>query len=263
MSLSRSAAVTRHEFRLLRADATSLISLLFMPLIMIAFLKPLARLALRGDNPGANGSEFTVPAMATMFAFFLIAVVGFSFLNDRELGTFDRLRASQATSGDMLIGKVVPGFCLALAQQALLFGMGFLVFGLRPEGSVFALALVVVALCVCLTGLGVLVASLFKTNQQLNAFANIGTMVLAGISGAFVPLALLPGWARTFAPISPQYWALRGYRSVILEDGGISAVLLPIAVLVGISIVAGIVALRRLRVDETIVRVSVPAAATS
>jgi len=263
MSWSRSAAVMRHELRVLRADGVSLISLVIMPLVMIAFLKPLARLALTEDNPGANGSEFTVPAMATMFAFFLIGMIGFSFLNDRQLGTWERLRASQATGAELVVGKVLPAFGLTAFQQAALFGLGMLVFGLRPEGSLVALAAVVLALCLCLTGLGVLIATIFKTNQQLNAFSNIGTMVLAGISGAFVPLELLPSWARTIAPISPQYWALRGYRSVILDGGGIADVLLPIAVLVAIAAVGALLALTRLRVDEPTVRVSAAAMASS
>ena len=261
MSWSRSAAVTRHEFRLLRADAGGLISLVLMPLIMIAFLKPLARLALTDSNPQANGSEFTVPAMATMFAFFLVAMIGFSFLNERQLGTWERLRASQASSADILMGKVIPSFTLAVVQQTVLFAFGMSVFGLRPKGPVVALAGVVLALCVCLTALGVLIAALFKTNQQLNAFANIATMVLAGVSGAFVPLELLPSWARAVAPISPQYWALRGYRSVILDGEGLGAVALPIGVLLAISAGAALLALTRLRFDEPTVRVKAAPAA--
>jgi ABC-2 type transport system permease protein len=254
MSWSRSAAICRHEFRLLRADAASLLSLVLMPLIMIAFLRPLARLALNDDHPGANGSEFTVPAMATMFAFFLVAMIGFSFLNERQLGTWERLRASQATSAEILVGKVIPAFALAVFQQTALFSLGFAIFGLRAKGSVIGLALVVLALCVCLTSMGVLIAAIFKSNQQLNAFANIMTMVLAGVSGAFVPIDLLPSWARTIAPISPQYWALRGYRSVILDGEGLGSVLLPIGVLLLFGAVCGVLAAMRLRFDEDTAR---------
>ena len=256
MSWSRSWAVARHEFRVLRVDAASLASLIVMPLVMIAFLKPLARLALTQENPEANGAEFTVPAMATMFAFFLVGMIGFSFLTDRQLGTWERLRASQATSAELLIGKVIPSFTLAAIQQSTLFGLGMLLFDLRPEGSVLALACVVTAFCVCLTGLGVLIASLFKSSQQLNAFSNIFAMLLSGISGAFVPISLLPSWARTVAPISPQYWALRGYRAVILDGGSFGAIALPVGVLLGVALVAGILGTMRFSFDEPSVRVA-------
>lgn len=255
MSWSRSWAIARHELRLMRVDAASLASLVVMPLVMIAFLKPLARLALTQENPNANGAEFTVPAMATMFAFFLVGMIGFSFLTDRQLGTWERLRASQATSAEMLVGKIVPSFALAAIQQAALFGLGMLVFDLRPAGSVLALVCVVAAFCVCLTGLGVLIAALFKSAQQLNAFSNIFAMILAGVSGAFVPLSLLPAWARTVAPISPQYWALRGYRAVILDGGSFGAVALPVAVLLAVAVAAAILGTLRFEFDEPTVRV--------
>lgn len=255
MSWSRSWAIARHEFRVMWVDAASLASLVVMPLVMIAFLKPLARLALTQDNPDANGAEFTVPAMATMFAFFLVGMIGFSFLMDRQQGTWERLRASQATSAELLIGKVVPSFALAAVQQAALFGLGMLLFDLRPAGSVLALVCVVAAFCVCLTGLGVLIAALFKSSQQLNAFSNIFAMILAGISGAFVPLSLLPSWARTIAPISPQYWALRGYRAVILDGGSFGAIALPVAILLAVALAAAILGTLRFEFDEPTVRV--------
>lgn len=254
MSLSRSAALWRHELRAIRSDTASLLSLTLMPLIMIAFLKPLARMALVGEHANANGAEFSVPAMATMFAFFLVGYVGFSFLFERQVGTWDRLRASPATNAEIMIGKVVPAFGLSMFQQAVLFGVGIGVFGLRPKGSLLALAAVVVTLCACLTALGVLLASVFKTNQQMNAFANLGAMLLAGISGAFVPLELLPRWARALAPIAPQYWALRGYRAVILDGGGLTSVAAPIVVLAAIGVVAAMLALARFRFDEPEVR---------
>lgn len=250
MSFTRSAALWRHEARVWRSDMASLLSLVLMPLIMILFLKPFAQLALQNEHAGANGSEFTVPAMATMFAFFLVGIMGFTFFNERQQGTWERLRASPATNAEIMSGKVVPALCLAAIQQAVLFGAGYALFGLRPSGSWLALALVVLVLCVCLTALGVLLASIFKSAQQLNAFTNLGTMLLAGVSGAFVPIELLPGWARAVSPIAPQYWALRGYRSVILEGGGVPAVLLPIAVLGGIAVAASVLALLRFRFDE-------------
>lgn len=250
MSWSRSAAVIRHEMRLYLADATSLSSLVVMPLIMIAFLRPLARLALTDRHPGANGSEFTVPAMATMFAFFLVSFIGFSFLNDRTLRTWDRLRASPASNADLMVGKIVPAFVLAFGQQVFIFGMGALLFGLRVRGSVIGLGLVVVVLCLSLTAFGVLLAAVFRTNQQLNAFANLSTFLLAGISGALVPLEVLPAWARAVAPVSPQYWALRAYRSMILEGEGIGAVALPCAVLIGVGVIAAALAMWRFSFDE-------------
>jgi ABC-2 type transport system permease protein len=232
------------------ADRGSLVSLTLMPLVMMAFFKPLARLALTSENPTANGSEYTVPAMTTMFAFFLVGFVGFAFFAEHQWNTWERLRASQASNAEILVGKIVPALVLCLVQQLVLFGAGFALFGLHVRGSLLGVLLVSVALAVCLVSVGVLLAAVLKTQQQLNAISNLGSMVLAGISGALVPLSILPGWARTIAPIAPQYWAMRGFRAVILDGQGLAAVALPVTVLLGLAAVAAVLALRRFRFDE-------------
>jgi ABC-2 type transport system permease protein len=247
---SRSAAIMRHEVRVLKSDSASFVTLTLMPIVMMAFFKPLARLALQRTDPGANGSEYTVPAMSTMFAFFLVAFVGFSFFAEHRWNTWERLRASQANNREILLGKVVPGIGLSVIQQTVLFGAGYVLLGFRVSGSVVGLVLVVLSLAVCLVAVGVLMAAVLRTEQQMNALGNLGAMILAGISGALVPLALLPGWAQTVAPIAPQYWAMRGFRSVILEGQGLSSVLLPVGVLLAFAVGAGALALARFRFDE-------------
>ena len=256
MSLSRSAALVRHELRVMMGDKESIVVLMVMPLIMMAFFKPVARLALVGNDPTANGSEFTVPGMTTMFAFFLVGFIGFSFFAERQWNTWERLRASPATNAEILVGKVVPAIMMCLVQQITLFSAGYVLLGMRVRGSVLGVVLVSLALTMCLVSVGVLMAALLRTQQQLNAINNLGAMILAGISGALVPLSVLPAWARSVAPIAPQYWAMRGFRSTILDGGGVSSVLLPVAVLLAIGAACGTIALLRLRFDDVEVHAS-------
>ena len=256
MSPSRSAALIRHELRVMWSDKEALIVLTAMPVVMMAFFKPVARLALAAENPSANGSELTVPGMATMFAFFLVGFIGFSFFAEHQWNTWERLRASSATNVEILAGKVVPAMLLCTCQQAALFTVGVVVFGLRVQGSVVGVVLVSLALTLCLVAIGVLMAAVMKTQQQLNAVSNLGAMVLAGISGALVPLSVLPGWARSVAPVAPQYWAMRGFRSTILDGGGVSSVLLPVGMLLAFGVVAGGLALLRFRFDDVDVHAS-------
>jgi ABC-2 type transport system permease protein len=98
--------------------------------------------------------------------------------------------------------------------------------------------------------LGVLLAAWARTAQQLNVLANVGTTALAGIGGALVPLTTLPGWAQTVAPATPSYWAMQGFRTVILDGGGVTDVLVPVGVLIGFAAAFGVVASVRFRFDE-------------
>jgi ABC-2 type transport system permease protein len=87
--------------------------------------------------------------------------------------------------------------------------------------------------------------------QQVNVVQNIGAMVFAGLGGALAPVSVLPTWMATLAPALPSYWAMRGYRAVILQGGGLSEVLLPTTVLLGFAAGFVAVALFRFRFEES------------
>lgn len=251
MSPRRSLAIARHEVRVILSDWTSLLTLILMPVVMMAFLKPIARIALnQAGNSGANGAEFAVPGMTVLFAFFLVSFVGFLFFSEHRQNTWERLRASPARNSEIMVGKVLPAFGLCLFQQTVLFTLGFTMFGLRVPGSMLGIVAIVVAFAICLTSVGLLLAAVLRTEQQLNLVGNLGAMVLAGLSGALVPITVLPAWARTIAPVAPQYWAMRGFRSLILDAEGFEAVLVPVAVLLGLAAVIAVAALLRFRFDE-------------
>ena len=86
--------------------------------------------------------------------------------------------------------------------------------------------------------------------------SNLGAMVLAGISGAARPAQRAAGVGPPVAPAAPQYWAMRGFRSTILDGGGVSSVLLPVGVLLAFGVVAGGLALLRFRFDDVEVHAS-------
>jgi ABC-2 type transport system permease protein len=75
-------------------------------------------------------------------------------------------------------------------------------------------------------------------------------VLFGAIGGALVPLAVLPEWAKKIAPITPTYWAMRGFRSVILDGQSFGAMVAPIAALAAMSAVFAVIALRRLRFDD-------------
>ena len=160
-------------------------------------------------------------------------------------------RASRATSLEIVLGKSLPRVALVVAQYLLLLVAGVLVFDLHIRGDALALAPLVVAFSVCLVLLGVCVTAICRTAQQASAFAYLGMVLFGAIGGAFVPFSFLPSWAQVVAPVTPTYWVMRGSRSVVLDGRGIGAIALPSVVLVGMSAAFAIVALRRLRFDET------------
>jgi ABC-2 type transport system permease protein len=244
-SLRRSAAFCGHEFRLLWRDGGALLQLLIIPGAMIIFLEPLFR------APGVSGAQQVVPGLSVVFALFLIGYIGFGVFREHGFGTWERLRASPASPLEIMVAKVVPSIVVALVQQVALFAAGFVLLDLVVAGSLLGLVAVGVALSLCLVAFGILCAAWLRSSQQLNALSGVAAMLLGGLGGGFAPVAMLPAWVQAVAPLTPGYWAVRGYRDVIVDGAGLAGVLLPVGILLAFAVGATALALRRFRIDET------------
>ncbi|MFI9202523.1 ABC transporter permease [Streptomyces sp. NPDC053048] len=231
-ALGRIGALVRQDLRLLRRDLAPLIIRTVMPLLIMGFMQPLFRAALRADDVrDANGAEQGVPGMAVMFLFFLVTVVGFSMFREHGWNTWDRLRAGPSRPFELVAGRLVVPLAVAVLQLAVVFAAGGLLFGLRVRGSYLALVVVGVPLALCVVMFGMALVSLCRTVSQLAVFSNLAALLFAGLGGALTPQSALPDWARPLAPGVPSYWAMRGFSTVVLDGGGVGAVLLPAGLL--------------------------------
>jgi len=226
------------------------VTLVIMPLLLMPFLKPAFSVALHIEGlRGATGAEQVVPGMAVTFGFFLAGDVGLGFFREHAWNTWDRLRASPAGAGEILVGKMVTPLLLAAIQFALLFGLGGFLMGLHVQGSWLALCAVGAAFGLYLVTTGLAIAALCRTVHQATAVVTVGALLLAGLAGALVPYSLLPGWAQHISPVVPSYWAMQGYKHAIFGEG--ATVIEPILLLVGFSCLSVLVAAMRFRLDDT------------
>lgn len=241
------SAVVRHELRVVRRDIQPYVVMIIMPLLLMAFIKPAFA---RFDDAG-NGSAQAVPGMVVMFSMFLVANVGIAFFREHGWGTWDRLRAMWVPSSAIMLGKAVAPLLVLTIQMAVLFIVGGFVFDLDVEGSIVGLGLITLAFAMTLVALGIALVSVCQSVMQLNSFANLLTLLLAGLGGALTPLSSLPDWARAVSPATPSYWAMRGYRMVIV-DGASAVEVLPTSAML-IAFTCGFIAVVswRFRFEET------------
>jgi ABC-2 type transport system permease protein len=251
ISPRRLGVILAHELRLARRDPLPVMVLIVFPIITMAFLKPAFRAALvQSGYPHANGAEQVVPGQAAVESFFIVSLTTFAFFSEFAWMTWDRLRASPATSLEIVLGKAIPRVAMVLMQFIVVLGTGVLLFGLHIRGNPAALIPLVFAFSISLVLLGVAVTALCRSVQQANAFAYVGLVLFGAIGGALVPFKVLPHWAKFVAPITPTYWVMRGFESVILDGRGLAAMAAPVSALAVMTAVFTAVALRRLRFDE-------------
>lgn len=184
-----------------------------------------------------------------MFAFFMVSYAGTAFFREHVWATWDRVRCTPASPLEMALGKIISPFALLCVQQAVLMVIGATLFGLHLAGSWATFALVDLSFTLWLTALIFATITFCQSLQQVLAISNLGALVFAGLGGALTPLKTLPHWAQTIAPASPIYWAMRGFKQVALQGGGLGTVAPSLAVLAGSALLIGAASALRFKVD--------------
>lgn len=170
------------------------------------------------DVSGSFGSivyQRVVPAYTVMFAFFLVTLMSRSFLTERELGTYRRLKTTPVSSTSLILGKVVPYFLISLVQSALLFVAGRIMFGMSWGEEPWLLFPVVISTSAAATGLGMLIATVVRSEAQVTSVAMLVVLAMAGISGCFTPRDWLPEAMQTMSLATPHAWALIAYDQIL------------------------------------------------
>jgi len=199
-----------------------------------------------GRRPTAT--EQNVPAYTIFGVFFIVLTLASSFLREKQDGTFQRILTAPLSKTALLIGKLLPYYVVNLIQIGLMFGVGVVLFGMKP-GHVPALVLVSMALAAAANGLGLLVAALGKSEAQVNSLSVLLSITLAALGGMMVPAFIMPGFMKTLSLFTPHAWALAGYHDVIIRGLGLREVLPETGVLLGFAALFFAGALWRFRFD--------------
>lgn len=231
-------AIARKDLELLGRDPVVPVLLLIMPIVVTSVIRSTLGHVLRSQGyPHATGAEQAVPGIALMFAIFMVAYGGQSFIREHIWATWPRLRAMPIRPSEIMVGKVLPILLLLCAQQVVLFGAGAALFGLEVRGPLVALFAVDALYVVWVLALILATVTFCRTFQQVLAVSNLGAMVLGALGGALTSIAALPAWARAISPATPTYWAMNGFNDVILRGHGLDSIL-PAAVVLGGSAAA-------------------------
>ena len=212
-SLSRTAAIARHNAILILREPGPLASRIILPVAFLALMHPLYQAA-QGQAAGASQA---VIAALVLFSLLGLSIVGGSILTERVWRTWGRLRMSPAHPAELLAGKAAPAMAAMLAQQSLIIGFGVTVLHLGVA-SLPLLVMALLAWTLTLLAMGAAIGVLARSLSELSVIYDVGGMLLSAAGGALVPLAALPGWVRHIAPGSPGYWAVSVLDAALRGD---------------------------------------------
>lgn len=190
-----------------------------------------------------------IPGLAVYFVFFLANGVAATLITEREQGTLRRMLSAPVSRFQILAGKMLARGLMGILQTIEMFTFGVLFMGLHLSGSIFGITVIALTTIFAATTLGMLIATMGKTLEQIQGMITLVMVVMGLISGCLMPREFLPETLQKFSYVTPHAWALTAYQDILLRDRSLLSTLpnLMMVMLFGTGFL--VLALRRFRYE--------------
>jgi ABC-2 type transport system permease protein len=173
-------------------------------------------------NEGLEDRWFFIPGViGTLTLIQVVSLTAFAVVREREVGTLEQIMVSPIRPIEFILGKATPFFLIGLGEVALITILGVLWFHIPFIGSPLVMLLGASLFLLAAIGLGLLLSTLARTQQQafaLNFFLVNPFFILSGFA---FPIAAMPQVLQWFTLINPLRYFLVVIRSVFLKGVGL------------------------------------------
>jgi ABC-2 type transport system permease protein len=187
-------------------------------------------------NPALKSPNFFVPGvigvalqLATVFS------TALSLVRERERGTLEQLLVSPLSRGGLMLGKIVPYLCIAMAMAAILFAILRWIFFVPIQGSLISLFVATLLYVFALLSLGLLISTKAKTQMEAFQFALVFLLPGVFFSGFIFPRETMPWIFSAIGACMPVTYFITLMRAIVLRGAGLDEFWLPILVLAGMG----------------------------
>ena len=170
-------------------------------------------------NPEQRTAVNIVPGLiAIILTMTMIMFTSAAIVRERERGNIEMLITTPICSIELMLGKIIPYVFIGLIQVFIILGLGYTVFNVPINGSLWSLLGVTLLFIAASLTLGLIISTI-ATNQlqsmQMTVFVLLPSILL---SGFMFPYEGMPVIAQYIAEALPATHFMRLIRGVILRD---------------------------------------------
>ncbi|KVD80408.1 ABC transporter permease [Burkholderia sp. ABCPW 14] len=178
-------------------------------------------------NPGLDDRWFFIPGVVgTLTLIQVVSLTAFAVVREREVGTLEQIMVSPIRPVEFILGKTVPFFLIGLGDVALVAALGIGWFHVPFVGSWLVMLAGVTLFLLATLGLGLLLSTFSRTQQQAFALNFFLVNPIFILSGFVFPIAAMPRVLQWLTYLNPLRYFLVVMRGAFLSGAGL-AVLWP------------------------------------
>jgi|ERR1700722_8224242 ABC-2 type transport system permease protein len=174
-------------------------------------------------NESLDSQWFFVPGtIGLLMMAVVVSMTAFTIVRERELGTLEQLMVTPIRSVELILGKTLPNFLIALVQLSLVTAIGVFWFHVPFRGTISILLLGSLLYLASILAMGLLISTVSATQQQALVVAFFVVLPASILSGFSFPISSMPRILQWLTYADPLRYYLVVVRSVFLKGTGFS-----------------------------------------
>ena len=173
-------------------------------------------------NPLLESRNFYVPGVIAMMVLVITLILSsMAVVREKEIGTMEQIMVTPIKRWEFILGKTLPFAAIGMVNVLLVSAVAVLWFNIPLRGSIPLLVLSSVLYLMNTLGMGLLISTVSRTQQQamLSSFFFIFPATL--LSGFAFPIANMPPVIRAITIVDPVRYMMTILSEIFLKGNGL------------------------------------------
>src|SRR5664279_1264387 len=204
----------------LRLTLRERIVIFFNYLFPLVFLVGFGEFMGAAQSPGAATFVFALTLTLNILGTGFFGA-GMSAVMEREVGILRRFKVAPITPGPILVSSIVTGWVVFLPALALFVAILHFRYAMPMPRSPISLFVFLSIGVVAFRAMGLIIASVVNSMQESQILVQLLYLPMLMLSGATIPLTLMPDWLQVVAQYLPSTHLTLGMQGILLRGESI------------------------------------------
>ncbi len=185
---------------------------------------PQVSLALRSwFNENLESRNYFVPGViALIVTLVTLMLTSMAIVREKEIGTIEQIMVTPIRPVEFILGKTLPFAAIGFVDMIMVTVVGVTVFSIPFRGSLPLLVVATALYLLSTLGLGLLISTISRTQQQAVLSTFLFVMPAIMLSGFMFPIANMPRVIQWLTLLNPIRYFLEIIRGVFLKGVGLA-----------------------------------------
>jgi len=179
----------------------------------------------KGFNIQPTSVQQSVPAWLVFSMFFILIPISNTFIQEKNLGTLNRIKSINISLFPLIFGKIVPYYIINQIQVVLMILVGMYIVpklggdSLVIEGNIPLIFIISSAISFAAISFAIFISNISKSTEEATSIGGLSNIILAALGGVMVPKVVMPLFMQDITNYSPMAWGLESFLEVFVLGG--------------------------------------------